>query len=240
MIKASDFTEYLNEMVKCGSIYLWGGQGEFVGNLKVGQIIANETSVKNAARVMRTIGAMLDAGKPYEKMRAFDCSGLGSNFFQKNGLIKGDITADGLYKMCKKIKKSEIKEGDMVFIVAASGKATHVGYCIGNNKIVEAAGRDLGVVCRDVSKNTWTNAGRPPFWVTEEQEVRELRLTSPMMKGEDVKELQQALKNHKYDCGSVDGTFGKKTETAVINFQFNNGLTADGIVGEKTRKALGI
>lgn len=31
-----------------------------------------------------------------------------------------------------------------------------------------------------------------------------------------------------------DGIFGAATETAVITWQKNHGLTADGIVGEKT------
>ncbi len=37
---------------------------------------------------------------------------------------------------------------------------------------------------------------------------------------------------------SVDGTFGATTKSAVIAFQKNSGLTADGIVGSSTRSAL--
>jgi N-acetylmuramoyl-L-alanine amidase len=38
----------------------------------------------------------------------------------------------------------------------------------------------------------------------------------------------------------VDGVFGKGTKTAVIAFQKKNGLTADGVVGKSTYKALGM
>ena len=54
-------------------------------------------------------------------------------------------------------------------------------------------------------------------------------------KGENVKILQKALGGI-----TVDGDFGAKTEAAVKAFQKSKGLTADGIVGSATQKALGI
>lgn len=51
-------------------------------------------------------------------------------------------------------------------------------------------------------------------------------------RGEDVKTLQRAL--HLLD----DGIFGKLTDEAVREFQKENGLKVDGIVGEKTWSAL--
>jgi peptidoglycan hydrolase-like protein with peptidoglycan-binding domain len=52
--------------------------------------------------------------------------------------------------------------------------------------------------------------------------------------GEEVKQLQQALKDLGYDPGSIDGQFGSATEAAVKAFQTDSGLTADGVVGETT------
>lgn len=43
-----------------------------------------------------------------------------------------------------------------------------------------------------------------------------------------------------YYSGSVDGIFGSGTKKAVISFQKKNGLTADGVVGKATYKALGM
>lgn len=54
------------------------------------------------------------------------------------------------------------------------------------------------------------------------------------------KAVQQKLKELGYYKGSVDGVYGSGTRSAVIAFQKANGLTADGIVGAKTAKALGI
>jgi peptidoglycan hydrolase-like protein with peptidoglycan-binding domain len=61
-----------------------------------------------------------------------------------------------------------------------------------------------------------------------------LRLGS---KGKDVKYLQELLNYYGYTV-SVDGIFGKKTETAVKQFQKSRKLTVDGIVGPKTWNAL--
>lgn len=58
--------------------------------------------------------------------------------------------------------------------------------------------------------------------------------------GETVRKIQQKLKNWGYYTGSVDGVFGSGTESAVQYFQRKNGLTADGIVGAATAKAMGI
>lgn len=52
--------------------------------------------------------------------------------------------------------------------------------------------------------------------------------------GDDVRDLQAKLNALGYDCGSVDGSFGSKTLSAVKAFQSKNGLTADGVVGPLT------
>lgn len=57
-------------------------------------------------------------------------------------------------------------------------------------------------------------------------------------KGVQVKTLQNLLIKGGYLSGSADGDFGEATEKAVILFQTCNGLTADGVVGSKTIKAL--
>ncbi len=59
-------------------------------------------------------------------------------------------------------------------------------------------------------------------------------------RGEEVKQLQQALIDRGYDIGEIDGIYGQKTRDTVKQFQKDNGLTADGIAGEKTLSALKI
>ena len=57
-------------------------------------------------------------------------------------------------------------------------------------------------------------------------------------RGWDVAALQFRLLKHGYPPGGVDGVFGPGTQTAVINFQSANGLTADGVAGRQTVAAL--
>ncbi len=73
--------------------------------------------------------------------------------------------------------------------------------------------------------NVWTLTARP-----NDTLYQTLRLGS---KGEQVKILQSLLGGL-----TVDGVFGMKTDSAVREFQKNNGLKADGIVGPITRAKL--
>lgn len=67
---------------------------------------------------------------------------------------------------------------------------------------------------------------------------RILKLTSPYMKGVDIKELQTYLNSKGYNSGTPDGIFGKLTKSAVMLFQKANNLISDGIVGPITRGKL--
>lgn len=51
--------------------------------------------------------------------------------------------------------------------------------------------------------------------------------------GSEVTAVQKRLSELGYYSGNIDGIFGSDTKTAVIKFQKDNKLTADGIVGEK-------
>lgn len=57
-------------------------------------------------------------------------------------------------------------------------------------------------------------------------------------RGTNVKALQILLNGKGYNCGTADGIFGNGTLSAVKKFQSRNGLSADGIVGAQTWKAL--
>lgn len=58
--------------------------------------------------------------------------------------------------------------------------------------------------------------------------------------GQVVTTIQTKLKRWGYYDGAVDGIYGSATTAAVKKFQSTNGLTADGVCGNATLKALGM
>ncbi len=59
-------------------------------------------------------------------------------------------------------------------------------------------------------------------------------------RGAEVSQIQTKLKRWGYYNGNIDGIYGSQTLSAVKYFQRTNGLTADGIAGTQTLKAMGI
>ena len=60
------------------------------------------------------------------------------------------------------------------------------------------------------------------------------------MGGEQVKAVQQALKDKGHDPGAVDGKMGPKTQAALRDFQSKEGLKASGRLDADTMSKLGV
>ncbi len=67
---------------------------------------------------------------------------------------------------------------------------------------------------------------------------RLLQLRAPMLRGDDVTELQRRLNALGFDAGREDGIFGPHTERAVQAFQRNAGIASDGVCGPGTLNVL--
>ena len=67
---------------------------------------------------------------------------------------------------------------------------------------------------------------------------RQLSYRSPMMRGDDIGDLQRYLSRLGFDTGWIDGIFGLDTQAAVKQFQHNTGLPINGVVDENTLKSL--
>lgn len=230
-MNASDFTEYLKEQVRNHSIYVWGAQGQKKPTITEAWIRKREKTKRNADRAIAHWKKEVREGYG-DVLRAFDCSGLGTFFFLKHGLIDHDVNAEGLRNLCREIRRSDLREGDLVFRMSG-GRAVHVGYAIDGDRVIEAKGRDVGVV--ESAVRGWDRYGRTPFFHS-----RILKLTTPYLRGSDVFAVQRKLKEAGFAPGQIDGIYGKKTERAVKRFQKDRGLKPDGIVGKRTYIALGI
>ena len=151
-----EFVEYLKSRV--GDIYVWGAQGQ--SDITESWIKKRETSTGNAKRAITLWQKRVKAGKV--DLRAFDCSGLIMYWLQNlKGWYKTDMSANSIYNKCEKIKRSELKAGDLVF--RRNTTAHHVGVYVGDGKVIEAKGRDDGVVMRDIDASGtsyWNKCGR--------------------------------------------------------------------------------
>lgn len=82
----------------------------------------------------------------------------------------------------------------------------------------------------------------PTPYIDSDLPISKFNLTRVLKKGRkgaDVKELQNTLNSLSFNCGKVDGDFGKNTDKAVKSFQKSYGLVQDGAVGKNTAHKLG-
>ncbi len=85
-----------------------------------------------------------------------------------------------------------------------------------------------------VGLNTWHELIEAGYALGD----RTLYLRRPFTRGDDVRALQRRLNLLGFDPGREDGILGEQTGRAILDFQRNVGLRADGIVGTTTIDAL--
>jgi len=131
--------------------------------------------------------------------------------------------------------------GDIVFFRYSTNnrRTNHVGI------VVDVKGNTLTTIEGNTSKDSNSNGGKVmrrkrsskivgyarPKYADATIERKTIRMGS---KGEDVKYLQTKLASFGYHIGGIDGIFGVNTCNAVIEFQADHALKADGIVGTAT------
>ena len=164
---------------------------------------------------------------------ATDCQGLLDAYLTYELGEKTDINADYNYrKWCTgKGKISEIerpyKLGEAVFMANSRGKMSHVGWICGTDSdgeplVVEARGLSYGVVITRLEDRPWTHRGlmTKKFDYKEDKPMAtKFEVIKPMLKGEGVKAMQNALNANGYtdDNGNAleeDGKWGSKSQAA--------------------------
>lgn len=234
-IKASDLIAKFQQALDEKWGYIYGESGEIWTEQKQSRATRQQT---------------IEYGRKWIGKRVACCSGLFSWAFRQLGgyMYHGSNT---MYKSyCTKKGKlsagAGLKPGTAVF-TGTETEHGHVGLYIGGGDVIEAAGTQQGVIKSKLSNKKWTYWGElkgVDYGETEAATPASPPLTAPTLrkgdKGEAVAALQKKLIGLGYDLGKwgADGDFGAATEKAVKAFQKASGLVDDGIVGEKTRKAL--
>lgn len=184
------------------------------------------------------------------KGAAWSDLGAHTTKYASNGVP--DTSADGMFSFCKKQGAawgaiSTLPERPGIALRSAG----HVGVYIGGGLAVEWRGFAYGCVTTKVSARSWTHWYELP-WVdygaaadagTAEAPTTALlgaRLLKQGCKGEDVRQLQEALMSLGYELPryGADGGFGSETETALKQMQKAAAIEVDGKYGDESHAAL--
>lgn len=109
-------------------------------------------------------------GVPYRyggnNKQGIDCSGLTSQLYKKVYHKKLERSSEEQHdKNCRKIAKSNLKEGDLVFFSAGKTrkKVSHVGIYLKDNKFIHASTQQGVIISNlneDYYRKYWLSAGR--------------------------------------------------------------------------------
>lgn len=151
-----EFLAYLEKQV--GHIYVWGAQGQNASEMPNPEewIRGRETSSKNAKRAIAFYKKRKAEGM--NPILAYDCSGLIMAFLEDQKGIYSDLSANSLYRKAVPKQRTELIPGDLVFHHNGD-KVGHVGVYVGNDTVIEAMGRDVGVVKHSIYNNYWNRYG---------------------------------------------------------------------------------
>ena len=87
-------------------------------------------------------------------------------------------------------------------------------------------------------ENSQADMFNKPFYAGEQQPVRKEKTISAGADGEKLPPYSSACRSHSFKVGTIDGSYGSRTTSAVSAFQQSKGLKSDGIVDKETWTAL--
>ena len=194
-------------------------------------------------------------------MKVHDCIGLIKGYLMnptidENGIVQSPLTAsvyNAKFDISANMLEQKAKEkGPISTIPEIPGlivwKSGHVGIYVGNGLVIEERGHTYGTVATRLADRAWVKwLKHPDIQYIDEPtpepkedkcmvELTVLKKTKPTMTGVPVKRWQTLLRSQGYKgkdgkLVEVDSKFGGNSEYATINWQRDNGLKADGIVG---------
>ncbi len=164
------FILYLTEQV--GEPYLWGGQHTRLTPENYVRIIEKKEAGRGKYPDGTTYAdaAIAFCRKKFEEgatvLYAYDCSGLGCYWLcNLTHLYKCDVNANTMMGRCI-LKEGLPKKGWWVFRLNGQ-RASHIGYMIDDEYLIEAKGRQYGVVKTRFRTKDWHRWGIPKVFEKE-------------------------------------------------------------------------
>ena len=164
------FTTYLLQQV--GQPYLWGGQHTKLTPENYVRIIARKEAGRGGYRGGPSYAeaAIAFCKKKFEAgatvLYAYDCSGLGCYWLcNLTHLYTCDVNANTMMGRCI-LKETMPKKGWWVFRLDGK-RASHIGYMVDDEYLIEAKGRKYGVVKTKFKAKSWNRWGIPKVFEKE-------------------------------------------------------------------------
>lgn len=114
---------------------------------------ATRKQIVEYAKTFQGIYYQWGGNYPEGSSYGLDCSHFTYQVFKKFGLMKSYLVSADQANFVTRIKRSELKPGDLVFYKSkSSGKVVHVAIYIGNGQIIGANGGDSSVTTVAIAK----------------------------------------------------------------------------------------
>ncbi len=166
----NDFIAYLKAQV--GQPYLWGGQHTKLTPENYVRVIEKKEAGRGGYRGGPSYAeaAIAFCKKKFDEgakvLYAYDCSGLGCYWLcNLTHLYKCDVNANTMMGRCV-LKGEPPKKGWWVFRLNGK-RASHIGYMIDDEYLIEAKGRKYGVVKTRFRAKSWDKWGIPKVFEKE-------------------------------------------------------------------------
>ncbi len=164
------FIDYLKEQL--GQPYVWGGQHTKLTPENYVEVIEKREAGRGkypdgttyAQAAIDFCRAKFDEGTTV--LYAYDCSGLGCYWlYNLMRLYKCDVNANTMMGRCE-LRDDSPKRGWWVFRLDGK-RASHIGYMIDDEYLIEAKGRKYGVVRTKFRTKEWACWGIPNVFAEE-------------------------------------------------------------------------
>lgn len=247
--------QYAEEVLRRAGVspqpgYIWGTSGQIWRKCDQDALVKKYNSDPAKYKDLK-LGA--EIGSKWIGHVVYDCSGLTMRAAASLGLACAHGSNSSYRKDCSHkgvlTKGMDLPEGAWVYTGTANDHP-HIGTYTGDGWVTEAQGTRTGVTRTKLSNKKWTYWGLGKEMkfdfipgkgeLSPEPNSEPKPVGHPTLKkgskGEAVVLLQKKLlaKGYKLPKYGADGDFGNETLKAVKEFQKNNGLGVDGIVGPKT------
>lgn len=233
-----------------GWSYVWGGNGQKCTPANRRAYAERSACPATEAAVIRSRCKALSGNGscsgcnwyPDQKTTLFfDCRGFTYWCLKQAGITITGAGATTQYNGDNWTEKGEIAnlpEKVCCVFQYKNGKMQHTGLYLGEGRIIHCS----GTVKEDTLGKSWTHYAVPKGIDGNTSNTRPTLRRGD--KGAWVTLAQSKLVQLGFDCGTIDGVFGAKTQTAVKDFQRTHKdadgkpLSVDGVIGQKTWNAL--